>query len=90
MSNAPQIHRNAVKDKLADDQLVLGLSVRVVRTPDAAKIAKAADHDFLFIDMEHSGLSFETVIDMSVAAMTLNLNTNGSILQVQHAKVERQ
>jgi 2-keto-3-deoxy-L-rhamnonate aldolase RhmA len=69
MSNAPQMHRNTVKDKLAADQLVLGLSVRVVRTPDAAKIAKAADHDFLFIDMEHSGLSFETVIDMSVAAI---------------------
>lgn len=64
-----QTYRNAVKDKLAADQLVLGLSIRIVRTPDAAKIAKATDHDFLFIDMEHSALSFESVVDMSVAAL---------------------
>jgi 2-keto-3-deoxy-L-rhamnonate aldolase RhmA len=63
-----QTYRNAVKDKLAAGQLVLGLSIRIVRTPDAAKIAKATDHDFLFIDMEHSALSFESVVDMSVAA----------------------
>ena len=64
-----QQYRNAVKDKLAAGQLVLGLSIRIVRTPDAAKIAKATDHDFLFIDMEHSALSFESVVDMSVAAL---------------------
>ena len=64
-----QQYRNTVKDKLALGELVLGLSIRLVRTPDAAKIAKATGHDFLFIDMEHSSLSFETVVDMSVAAL---------------------
>ncbi len=61
--------RNAIKDKLADGKLVLGLSIRVIRTPEAAKVAKATDHDFIFIDMEHTGMSFESVVDMSVAAL---------------------
>lgn len=63
------ITRNTAKDKLAEGKLVLGLSIRLIRTPDAGKIAKATDHDFLFIDMEHTGLSFESVVDMCVAAL---------------------
>lgn len=69
MTGTPAVCRNTAKEKLAAGRLVLGLSVRLLRTPEVAKIAKATDHDFLFIDMEHSALSFESVADISVAAL---------------------
>jgi 2-keto-3-deoxy-L-rhamnonate aldolase RhmA len=84
-----QPFRNAVKDKLARDQLVLGLSIRLVRTPDAAKLAKATDHDFLFIDMEHSALSFETVVDMSVAALDSGITPIVRVIGHDHWQASR-
>ena len=84
-----QQYRNAVKDKLAADQLVLGLSIRLLRTPDAAKIAKATDHDFLFIDMEHSALSFESVVDMSVAALDSGITPIVRVIGHDHWQASR-
>lgn len=84
-----QQYRNNVKDKLAADQLVLGLSIRLLRTPDAAKIAKASDHDFLFIDMEHSSLSFESVVDMSVAALDSGVTPIVRVIGHDHWQASR-
>jgi len=84
-----QQYRNAVKDKLAAGQLVLGLSIRLLRTPDAAKIAKATDHDFLFIDMEHSALSFESVVDMSVAALDSGITPIVRVIGHDHWQASR-
>lgn len=83
------ITRNATKDKLAEGGLVLGLSIRLIRTPDAAKIAKATDHDFLFIDMEHSGLSFESVVDMSVAALDTGVTPIVRVIGHDHWQASR-
>ncbi|MBT6277134.1 MAG: aldolase [Chromatiales bacterium] len=83
------ITRNAAKDKLARGELVLGLSIRLLRTPDAAKIAKASDHDFLFIDMEHSGLSFESVVDMSVAALDSGVTPVVRVIGHEHWQASR-
>lgn len=83
------ISRNTTKDKLNDGQLALGLSVRLVRSPEIAKIAKASDHDFLFIDMEHSGLSFETVVDMSVAALDTGVTPIVRVIGHDHWQAAR-
>jgi 2-keto-3-deoxy-L-rhamnonate aldolase RhmA len=61
--------RNAVLDKLRAGEVVLGLSVRMVRSGEIAKIAKACDHDWVFIDMEHAPLTLENAVEISVAAL---------------------
>ena len=81
--------RNTTKDKLREGKLVLGLSIRLIRTPDAAKIAKATDHDFLFIDMEHTGLSFESVVDMSVAALDTGITPMVRVIGHEHWQASR-
>jgi 2-keto-3-deoxy-L-rhamnonate aldolase RhmA len=45
---------NTVLEKLRAGEVVLGLSVRMVRSGEIAKIAKACDHDWVFIDIEIS------------------------------------
>ncbi|MEM7404270.1 MAG: aldolase/citrate lyase family protein [Pseudomonadota bacterium] len=83
------ITRNATKDKLGEGALALGLSVRLVRSPDIAKIAKATGHDFLFIDMEHSGLSFESVVDISVAALDTDVTPIVRVIAHEHWQAAR-
>jgi 2-keto-3-deoxy-L-rhamnonate aldolase RhmA len=61
--------RNTVLEKLRAGEVVLGLSVRMVRSGEIAKIAKACDHDWIFIDMEHSPLTLEKAVEISVAAL---------------------
>lgn len=83
------ITRNVAKDKLNEGALALGLSVRLVRSPDIAKIAKATGHDFLFIDMEHSGLSFESVVDISVAALDTGVTPVVRVIGHDHWQAAR-
>jgi len=61
--------RNTVLEKLRAGEVVLGLSVRMVRTGEIAKIAEASGHDFIFIDMEHAPITLEAAAAMSVAAL---------------------
>ncbi len=63
------IYRNAALDKMRRGKLALGMIVRLSRAGDIAMIAGATGHDFLFIDMQHGGMSPETVVDISVAAL---------------------
>ena len=83
------IARNTTKEKLAAGELVLGLGLRIIRTPEAAKIAKAVDHDFIFIDMEHTGLSFESVVDMSVAALDSGVTPIVRVIGHDHWQASR-
>ncbi len=63
------ITRNTTLEKLRRGELAIGLSVRITRSGSIAHIAKAGDHDWLFIDMEHNALSMETAVDICVAAL---------------------
>ena len=63
------VTRNLTLDKLNDGWLVLGLLLRLSCRIEMAKIAKACDHDFLFIDMQHGGMSIETAIEVCHAAL---------------------
>ena len=48
---------NRLKQRLAKDELALGFGVHHLRTSATGMIAAAADHDWLFIDMEHGAIS---------------------------------
>ena len=54
------ILRNHVKEKLARDEVVSSMTVRLCRTIEVAQIAATAGFDTLYIDVEHNGYSFDT------------------------------
>jgi len=58
---AEAVRDNPVKRRLAQGELALGTFVMEFATPGLASIVAAAGADFVMLDMEHSGWSFETV-----------------------------
>ena len=66
MADSPrEFLRNSVKDKLARDQVVASMIVRLVRSVEIAQIAKTAGFDSFYIDMEHN--SFRSTPPVSSA-----------------------
>ncbi|MDP6706542.1 MAG: aldolase/citrate lyase family protein [Alphaproteobacteria bacterium] len=63
------IAKNTALEKLKDGRLALGMLVRLSATVEIAKVAQATDHDFLFIDMQHAGMSIESAIKVCLAAL---------------------
>ncbi len=63
------VSRNTVLEKLRAGEVVLGLSVRMVRSGEIAKVAKACGHDWVFIDMEHAPITLEKAAEISIAAL---------------------
>jgi 4-hydroxy-2-oxoheptanedioate aldolase len=53
------IPRNNVKEKLARDEVVASMTVRLVRDAEIARMAQAAGFDTLYVDLEHGSLSFD-------------------------------
>ena len=63
------ILRNTVKEKLARDEVVASMTVRLVRTVEIARIAHTAGFDALYVDLEHSSFSLETCAQICMAAL---------------------
>jgi 2-keto-3-deoxy-L-rhamnonate aldolase RhmA len=63
------ILRNNVKAKLARDEVVASMTVRLVRTIEIARIARTAGFDSLYVDLEHSSFSLETCGQICMAAV---------------------
>ncbi len=63
------ILRNNVKEKLARDEVVASITVRLVRSVEIARIAKTAGFDTLYVDLEHSSFSLETCGQICTAAL---------------------
>jgi 4-hydroxy-2-oxoheptanedioate aldolase len=63
------ILRNNVKEKLAKDEVVASMTVRLVRTGEIARIAQSAGFDTLYVDLEHSSFSLETCSQICMAAL---------------------
>lgn len=64
---------NKVKRALMSGQVQIGTWVTVLRTPQIAQMVATAGFDFMYIDMEHSILSIETVGDLCYAALAAGL-----------------
>ena len=67
------ILRNNVKEKLARDEVVASMTVRLVRTTEIARIAKTAGFDTLYVDLEHSSMSLESCGQICIAAMEIGI-----------------
>lgn len=64
---------NPVKRRLEAGEVALGLNVRLARSPDIARIAKASGHDFLFIDTQHSIFDLETIAAIAHTALAIDV-----------------
>lgn len=62
------IPKNSALERLKNGDLALGVGVRLARSIEIAKMMRASDFDWLFIDLEHGSLSLETVSQISIAA----------------------
>lgn len=60
---------NPAKERLKAGELALGMIVRLSRSGEIARIAKASGHDFLFIDIQHSIFSLETISHIAQTAL---------------------
>jgi 2-keto-3-deoxy-L-rhamnonate aldolase RhmA len=67
------ILRNHVKEKLARDEVVASMTVRLVGGIEIARIARTAGFDSLYVDMEHSSFSLETTGQICMAALEVGV-----------------
>jgi 4-hydroxy-2-oxoheptanedioate aldolase len=67
------ILRNHVKEKLARDEVVASMTVRLVRGIEIARIAATAGFDTLYIDLEHSSFSLDTTGQICMAALAAGI-----------------
>ena len=74
MANTPrEFLHNTVKDKLARDQVVASMIVRLVRTVEIAQIAKTAGFYSFYVDMEHNSFSFDTTGQLCMAGLAAGI-----------------
>jgi staphyloferrin B biosynthesis citrate synthase len=64
---------NGVKEKMKAGGVALGMTVRLGRSPDIARIAKATGHDFIFIDTQHSIFDLETIAGITHTALAIGI-----------------
>jgi 2-keto-3-deoxy-L-rhamnonate aldolase RhmA len=64
---------NPVLEAMRAGKPAFGLSVRVVRGPEIARIARASGHQFLFIDGQHGVFNVETVCNIANAALAVGV-----------------
>jgi 2-keto-3-deoxy-L-rhamnonate aldolase RhmA len=65
--------KNPVKERMRAGDVALGMIVRLARSADIARIAKATGHDFIFIDGQHSLFSLETVGHIAQTALGIGI-----------------
>jgi 2-keto-3-deoxy-L-rhamnonate aldolase RhmA len=66
-SDIPELS-NPVTARIHAGEVALGMLVRLARSGDVVRIAKASGHDFIFVDAQHSLFSLETIGHMAQAA----------------------
>ena len=64
---------NPLKELLKSDRVALGVLVRLGRSGDIARIAKTTDHDFLFVDIQHSLFNVETIGHIAQTAVAIGI-----------------
>jgi len=64
---------NNVKHALNSGKVQIGTWITTLRSPQITQIFATAGFDFIYIDMEHSAFSIETVGDLCYAALAANL-----------------
>ena len=79
---------NPVKAKILAGGAALGLGVRMSRSAEIARIARATGHDFLFIDVQHSLFGLETIGHIAQAALALDVAPLARVRSVDDGDVQ--
>jgi 2-keto-3-deoxy-L-rhamnonate aldolase RhmA len=74
---------NVARQRLENDQVSLGVGLRLARTVDIAKAMRTAGFDWLFIDLEHGSIPLDVAANISVAALDSGITP---IVRVPHAE----
>ena len=72
MTNSVSIP-NPIMDRMRVGDVELGMTVRLGRSGDIARIAKSTGHDFIFIDGQHSLFNLETIGQMAQTALSCGI-----------------
>lgn len=64
---------NPVKLRLEAGDVALGMPVRLGRSADIVRIARATGHDFIFIDVQHAIFNLETIANLCNVALALDI-----------------
>ena len=64
---------NPVKQRLEAGDVALGMPVRLGRSADIARIARATGHDFIFIDVQHAIFNLETIANLANVCLALGI-----------------
>ncbi|MES2712394.1 MAG: aldolase, partial [Pseudomonadota bacterium] len=64
---------NPVLRNLRAGKPAFGMSVRMTRSADIARIARATGHDFLFIDTQHAIFDIETIAHIAQTALAIGV-----------------
>jgi 2-keto-3-deoxy-L-rhamnonate aldolase RhmA len=75
---------NPARARLEAGDVSIGIGLRVTRTVDIAKAMKTAGYDWLFIDLEHSPISIETAVNISVAALDAGISPLVRVPWMEH------
>ena len=67
---ASEVVRNVVKEKLARNELVASMTIRLMRGAEIARLAKTAGFDMIYIDLEHSTITLDTTGQICLAALS--------------------
>jgi 4-hydroxy-2-oxoheptanedioate aldolase len=67
---ANEVVRNIVKEKLARDEVVSSMTIRLVRGVEIARMAATAGFDMIYVDLEHSTLTLEATGQICQAALS--------------------
>ena len=75
---------NPARARLEAGEVSVGVGLRVSRTVDVAKAMKTAGYDWLFIDLEHSPISIDTAVNISVAALDAGISPLVRVPWMEH------
>ncbi len=64
---------NPAKARLAVGDVALGMPIRLGRSADIVRIARATGHDFIFIDVQHAVFNLETIANLCNIALALDV-----------------
>ena len=67
---ASDVVRNIVKEKLARNEVVASMTIRLTRTVEIAQLAKTAGFDMIYVDMEHSPITLDATCQICLAALS--------------------
>ena len=67
---ANEVVRNVVKKKLARNEVVASMTIRLTRGIEIARLAKTAGFDMIYIDLEHSTMTLDATGQICLAALS--------------------